>query len=69
MKILVTGVAGFIGHHLVLQLLNQDHEVIGVDAIDDYYDVSLKHERLKLQGIDDFESNLVKSNKFVITNF
>jgi UDP-glucuronate 4-epimerase len=46
MKILVTGVAGFIGSALSLRLLERGDEVIGVDNLNDYYDVNLKHARL-----------------------
>ena len=42
MKILVTGVAGFIGFHTCLKLVNQGHEVYGIDNINDYYDPKLK---------------------------
>jgi len=44
-KILVTGSAGFIGFHLAKLLLDQGHEVLGIDAMTDYYDVSLKQQR------------------------
>ncbi len=47
MKILVTGTAGFIGNHLALQLLERGDEVIGVDNLNDYYDVNLKLARLE----------------------
>jgi len=46
MKILITGAAGFIGNALALRLLDRGDEVIGIDALDDYYDVSLKKSRL-----------------------
>ena len=46
MRILVTGVAGFIGMHVTLRLLNDGHEVAGLDNLNDYYDVSLKQARL-----------------------
>ena len=46
MKIMVTGTAGFIGNHLALRLLERGDEVIGIDNLNDYYDVSLKIDRL-----------------------
>jgi len=46
MKILVTGTAGFIGNHLALRLLERGDEVIGVDNLNEYYDVKLKLDRL-----------------------
>lgn len=48
MKILVTGVAGFIGYHLAARLLADGHEVYGIDNFNDYYDVTLKERRLDL---------------------
>jgi UDP-glucuronate 4-epimerase len=46
MKVLVTGTAGFIGNHLAIKLLERGDEVIGVDNLNDYYDVNLKKARL-----------------------
>lgn len=51
MKILVTGTAGFIGFHLALRLLSRGDEVVGLDNINDYYDVELKYARLAECGI------------------
>jgi len=48
MKILVTGVAGFIGFHCTLRLLEQGHQVIGFDNLNAYYDVRLKQARLDI---------------------
>ncbi len=47
MKVLITGVAGFIGHALALRILERGDEVLGVDNLNDYYDVDLKKARLK----------------------
>src|ERR1700722_5964750 len=47
MKILVTGAAGFIGMHVARRLLEQGAEVVGIDNLNDYYDVDLKKDRLK----------------------
>ncbi|TJV40632.1 MAG: NAD-dependent epimerase [Mesorhizobium sp.] len=48
MKVLVTGVAGFIGYHVARRLLERGDEVVGVDSINDYYDPRLKRARLRL---------------------
>jgi UDP-glucuronate 4-epimerase len=56
MNILVTGAAGFIGFHLTRRLLAEGFHVIGIDNMNDYYDVQLKKDRLKLlEGNADFE--------------
>ena len=55
MKVLVTGTAGFIGSHLAHVLLARGDEVVGVDNVNDYYDVSLKEARLaRLKGAPGF---------------
>ena len=72
MKILVTGCAGFIGYHLTKKiLLNKKYKVFGIDNINNYYDIRLKKERLKILKenksfkffkIDLSNNNLLKSN-------
>lgn len=52
MKCLVTGVAGFIGFHLARRLVEQGHEVVGIDNINPYYDVTLKIARLRELGVE-----------------
>jgi len=52
LKILITGTAGFIGFHLAQYLLKRGDTVVGLDAINDYYDIRVKHGRLKETGID-----------------
>ncbi|MCR5444425.1 MAG: NAD-dependent epimerase/dehydratase family protein [Bacteroidales bacterium] len=52
MKILVTGAAGFIGARLALMLAKRGDEVLGIDNINDYYDVRLKYGRLRECGIE-----------------
>ncbi|MBM3963943.1 MAG: NAD-dependent epimerase [Planctomycetes bacterium] len=47
-KLLITGTAGFIGFHMALRCLELNYEVIGVDNVNDYYDVQLKEDRLKV---------------------
>ena len=71
MKILVTGCAGFIGYHLTKKLLDQGHQVIGIDSLNEYYDVNLKYGRLASLGIENIErenSSLFKNFKFYLVN-
>ena len=51
MKVLVTGVAGFIGSFLAERLVKRGDEVVGLDNLNAYYPVSLKLDRLKRLGI------------------
>lgn len=50
-KILITGTAGFIGFHLAERLLKEGFELVGIDNINDYYDINLKYARLEEHGI------------------
>lgn len=66
-KILITGAAGFIGFHLVQKLVDDGHTVIGLDNINDYYDLRLKYARLYETGIVRNEikyGSLVQSNNY-----
>ncbi len=67
MKILVTGTAGFIGFHLAKKLLERGDEVIGIDNINDYYDVNLKYGRLKELGI--YQENIEDNKPITSTIF
>ena len=65
MKILITGTAGFIGYHLAKKLLERGDEVVGLDNINDYYDVNLKYAKLNELGIDkdELKDNVLVSSK------
>ncbi|MEM5568753.1 GDP-mannose 4,6-dehydratase [Aerococcus viridans] len=78
-KVLITGAAGFVGSNLSLQLLKRGHKVVGIDNMNNYYDISLKKERLEpllayenfsfIKGdlVDEkFIDDLFKNNKFEI---
>ncbi len=62
MKILITGAAGFIGFHLVKRLIETGNEIIGLDIINDYYDLRVKYGRLDDCGI---HLQNIKHNKMV----
>ena len=66
MPILVTGAAGFIGYHVSEALLARGEEVVGVDNVNDYYDVNLKRARLeRLQKHNGFNFHRVDISDFV----
>ncbi|WP_372768140.1 NAD-dependent epimerase/dehydratase family protein [Lutibacter sp.] len=59
-KVLITGMAGFIGHHLAKLLVKSNYEVVGLDNINDYYDPQLKYARLRDLG---FDTDTIEYNK------
>lgn len=63
MKVLVTGSAGFIGFFLAQRLLKEGFEVVGIDNINDYYDVNLKYARLAETGIYSPEEQIHKGGE------
>ena len=68
MKVLVTGIAGFIGFHVAKRLLYDGYDVVGFDNLNDYYDVQLKIDRLKELGIEEKHDKWISNNsnlKFV----
>ena len=67
MKILITGTAGFIGFYLAKKLLDRGDSVIGVDQINDYYDIELKFSRLFELGI--IKSEIKEGKKVVSKNY
>ena len=75
MKIIITGACGFIGFHLSKKLLEQNHSILGIDSLNDYYDLSLKEKRLtKLRESKKFKFfkfslNDVKEIEEIFKNF
>ena len=70
MKVLVTGVAGFIGSRLADRLLGDGHDVVGVDALTDHYDPDVK--RANLRGLEHprfrfVEGDLIQANLTMLT--
>lgn len=68
MRILVTGCAGFIGFHVVNRLLQDGHSILGIDNLNDYYDVLLKQNRIKCLKNKNFTfKKLHLQNKSAVT--
>ena len=68
MRILITGVAGFIGFHLAKKLIEQGYEIVGIDNINDYYDTDLKKSRLSILESENFEFNELDINQISSLN-
>ncbi len=70
MRVLITGVAGFIGYHLAKSFLSEGIEVCGIDNINNYYDINLKKDRLK--NLSSYKNFLFKKidmiNKELLSN-
>ena len=64
MTVLLTGTAGFIGFHVSKRLAEKGINVVAVDNINDYYDVSLKQARLKELGISLSSADPIQSSKY-----
>ena len=59
---MITGIAGFIGYHTTKKALDLDFEVVGIDNLNDYYEVELKEARLEQLGINPGQE---KSSKYI----
>lgn len=68
-KVLVTGIAGFIGFHTARKLLNLGYKVIGIDNLNTYYDVQLKLDRLNELGIDVHSDTFIRQTKTPSTQY
>ena len=58
MKILVTGMAGFIGFYMAKRLAENGHDIYGIDNINNYYDIQLKYDRLNELGINQLDASV-----------
>ncbi|MFL3025772.1 MAG: GDP-mannose 4,6-dehydratase [Candidatus Neomarinimicrobiota bacterium] len=64
MNILITGAAGFIGYHLCKELLDEDHNILGIDNLNNYYDSTLKIKRLnRLKSYKNFKFEKIDISK------
>lgn len=68
LNILITGCAGFIGSHLSEKLCNKNHNIIGIDIINDYYDINIKFKNLeilkKYNNFTFFQENIINTDIF-----
>ena len=69
MKVLVTGAAGFIGSKVMQMLASRGDEIVGLDNINDYYDVRLKYGRLRENGFDSPSCNMPFGQMFTSSKF
>ncbi|MBU4267421.1 MAG: NAD-dependent epimerase [Acidobacteria bacterium] len=58
--VLLTGIAGFIGFHFARRLMAEGHRVIGIDNVNDYYDVDLKYARLRQLGFSEADTDQLR---------
>jgi UDP-glucuronate 4-epimerase len=68
MKLLITGTAGFIGYHLTKRLAEENHEILCIDNINDYYDVDLKYCRLVALGFNRKALETAASDNFIVSS-
>ena len=67
-KLLITGAAGFIGFHLTKKLLEKKYQIFGIDNLNDYYDINLKNNRLKiLKKYSNFKFKKVDISNYIQT--
>ena len=66
-NVFITGCAGFIGYHLTLKMLKNGHHIIGIDNMNNYYDIKIKNNRLKklkkYKNFKFFKLDLIYKNK------
>ena len=66
MKILITGAAGFIGFHSCLKFLKNGYSVVGIDNLNNYYDVKIKKDRIKyIKNKYKYKKILIFKNRFM----
>ena len=68
MKLLITGAAGFIGYHLSKRLAEDNHDIVCIDNINDYYDVDLKYGRLAALGFNRQSLEALHADNFAVSS-